>query len=100
MNWKKAAASITLALIFTGCLTQQTNNPTGRPSTPKPPAVTPTTVATMRLDNLPFNLFLDTSWKQILLRNPEGVVQNSQEEYVGLTEVTLTDVSDKYIQET
>src|SRR5258706_7784753 len=99
MTWKKVVSSITLSLIFTGCLTQQTNS-NGQPPTQKPPAVTPTTVATVRLDNLPFDLFLDTSWKQILLRNPEGVVQNSQEEYVGLTDVTLTDVSDDYVQET
>src|SRR5687768_12591556 len=52
------------------------------------------------LRGLDFDTFLDTSFTAILLRDPETVIQLGLTETLGVEEISLTNVSDEYIQET
>ena len=72
-----------------------------------PPVPSPTNTATpeladelLPLKGLPFDQFLDESFKLLLLRDPEGLTSEGLSERFGVDDTRLTDLSEAYIRET
>jgi uncharacterized protein (DUF885 family) len=52
------------------------------------------------LEGLPFEAFLEASYRALLLRDPELVTETGLSEFLGVEDDRLTDISDAYIRET
>ncbi|MEN8210014.1 MAG: DUF885 family protein, partial [Candidatus Fermentibacteria bacterium] len=61
---------------------------------------TPISVEATRWGDLSFDEFIEESYREIMLRNPELLVEMGLSDDFGVEEVLLTDISDDYIQET
>ena len=76
--------------------------------TPAPPTATPAPKAIQpaiadivaRLRGLPLDQFLDESYKQLLLRSPEGLTYAGVSELFGLRNDQLNNMSDAYVRDT
>jgi uncharacterized protein (DUF885 family) len=76
--------------------------------TPSAPTATPSlsdaspAVAALaaKLQGLDLDAFFEVSWRELMLRDPEAVVEAGLAGTWGLQEATLTDISDTYIRET
>ena len=55
---------------------------------------------TAKLEGLSLDEFFEVSWKELSLRDPEGVLAAGAADLLGMEEVGLTDISDAYIRET
>ncbi len=77
--------------------------PTAVPPTAAP-APTPTQPAiadiVAQLQGLPLDQFFDASYKQLLLRNPEGLTYAGMSEQFGLRNDQLNNLSDAYVRDT
>jgi uncharacterized protein (DUF885 family) len=77
--------------------------PTAVPPTAAP-APTPTQAAiagiVAQLQGLPLDQFFDASYKQLLLRNPEGLTYAGMSEQFGLRNDQLNNLSDAYVRDT
>jgi uncharacterized protein (DUF885 family) len=73
------------------------------PAEPSEPAASgPLSAAgtsTAKLDVLEFDDFLEVSWRELSLRDPETVLADGMAEVYGLEGAELTDISDAYIRE-
>jgi len=77
-------------------------------NTPVPPTAAPAPTATQpaiadivaQLQGLPLDQFFDESYKQLLLRNPEGLTYAGVSEQFGLRNDQLNNLSDAYVRET
>lgn len=58
------------------------------------------TLTLVRPANPEFDAFLETSWREIMLRSPELVLEVGLEEIYGVQEARLDDISDEYRRET
>jgi uncharacterized protein (DUF885 family) len=64
------------------------------------PVPLPADAKLLGLENLPFNEFLEQSYLQMVLRNPEYITELGLGDKLGIGNDKLTDVSDAYIRET
>ncbi len=55
---------------------------------------------TSKLEGLSLDDFFEVSWRELSLRDPEGIVGDGLVEFFELEGVGLTDISDEYIRET
>lgn len=55
---------------------------------------------TAKLQGLDIDAFFEVSWRELMLRDPEAVVEAGLTDIWGVQEVKLTDISDAYIRET
>jgi uncharacterized protein (DUF885 family) len=53
-----------------------------------------------KLDGLSLDEFFEVSWRELSLRNPEGVLADGVADIYGLEGAELTDISDAYVRET
>jgi uncharacterized protein (DUF885 family) len=53
-----------------------------------------------KLEGLGIDEFFEVSWKELVLRYPEAVVEDGLTEAYGIEEVLLNDISDAYVRET
>lgn len=65
-----------------------------------PGPTTPADPLAAKLAGLALDEFLEVSWRELRLRDPESVVADGLAEEYGLQEATLTDISDAYVRET
>lgn len=52
------------------------------------------------LDGLDFDTFLEQSFRELMLREPEYMLETGLDKVYGVTDVRLTDISDAYLRET
>lgn len=99
---KRIARLIPLVLLLGGCVTAA---PTAGS---QPPQLASATIAAIesapdladRLRGLDFDTFLEHSFRELMLRAPENLVETGLDRIYGVTDVRLTDVSDGYARET
>jgi uncharacterized protein (DUF885 family) len=74
--------------------------PTGQPASPATATPQATQAASSAFGGLSFDSFLEESFKQLMLRDPEWVAMEGLGERLGVSDLPLTDYSDAYILET
>lgn len=93
--FRKASCLFVIAVLVGGC---------SAPQPAAPPAVPTAVQHTGDLDAQPagpdFDAFLEDSFRELMLRDPEGLVETGLDKIYSVTEVQLTNVSDAYVRET
>ncbi|MCD4701978.1 MAG: DUF885 domain-containing protein [Candidatus Aegiribacteria sp.] len=70
------------------------------PGQPVPDTATPAEILAGQLQDIDLDSFFEVSFRELVLRNPETVLERGLTDIYGVTEVRLTDISDEYTRET
>ncbi len=110
---KKLTLLFVIVLLFSACGTDQATmappleatqgtSPQGAAPTDAQPVETSPAVDELaaKLEGLDIEQFYEVSFRELMLRNQELIVEIGLTQVYGLTEVGLTDISDAYIRET
>lgn len=90
---RKLVALLFVLALISGCVC-------GPAGTPQPTAAPSVDEIVAQLEGLDFDAFLEASYTQLLLRDPELVTELGLAEKLGVGNDRLTDISDDYVRET